>query len=322
MVTDYSFPLRLFILGVVATTCFFIVAVAVPIFGFVPGLLTMVPAVYVGILTRQRRLPLYIVFLSTVLLYLFFRQGGPLLGFLLEYGLPAVMLSEVLRRRYPRLQSMALAAGACAGIVLLAVFFYALQSSTTPMLVVQQAFEANLEAVQQVYRDMGVAKEQLALLQDSTSVLGYWVGMLFPSLLFCAYFFLNGLTMVMVGLLGRWRRVSISWGGAGTLFENFVVNPQAVWVLIGLWVVVLFPGMPELLRFFLFNGIFLLAFFYLLQGMAIIHCYLKKFQVGTGGRVFIYFLLFTFHFLLLAVATIGLFDMWVDFRKFARQEKS
>jgi len=311
----------MFILGVVVTTCFFIAAVAVPFFGFVPGLLTMVPAVYIGVLTRRHRwLPLYIVILTSVSLYLFFHQGGPVLGFLLEYGLPAVMLSEVTRKRSTRLRAMAVAAGACAGIVLLAVFFFAFQSSATPMTVVQQAFQANLEMVQQVYRDMGMAKEQLAFLHDSSPVLGYWVGMLFPSLLFGAYFLLNGLTMVMVSLLGRWRHTPITWG-EGSLFENFVVYQQAIWVLIGLWVAVLFPGLPELVRFFLFNGIFVLVFFYLLQGMAIIHCYLKRFQVGNGGRVFIYFLLFAFHFLLVAVAMIGLFDMWVDFRKFARQDK-
>ncbi|MEA2108601.1 MAG: DUF2232 domain-containing protein [Pseudomonadota bacterium] len=321
MVTDHSFPVRMFVLGVVATTCFFIAAIAVPIFGFVPGLLTMVPAVYVGILTRHRWLPLYIVALTTVLLYLFFHQGGPLLGFLLEYGLPAVMLNEVARKLSTRLRVMVVAAGACVGIVLLAVFFYAFQSSVTPMALVQQAFQANLEMVQQVYRDMGMAKEQLAFLHDSTPILGYWVGMLFPSLLFGAYFLLNGLTMVMVSLLGRWRHTPIIWG-EGPLFENFTVYPQTIWVLIGLWVVVLLPGLPELIRFFLFNGIFVLAFFYFLQGMAIFHCYLKKFQVGGGGRAFIYFLLFAFHFLLVAVVMIGLFDMWVDFRKFSRKVKS
>ncbi|HDJ28989.1 MAG TPA: DUF2232 domain-containing protein [Proteobacteria bacterium] len=322
MVTDYSFPVRMFVLGVVATTCFFIAAVAVPFFGFVPGLLTMVPSVYLGVLTRHRWLPLSIVVLTTVLLYLFFRQGGPVLGFLFEYGLPAVMLNEVVRKHYNnRLRIMAVAAGACAGIVLLAVFFYSFQSSMTPMTMVQRAFQANLEMVQQVYRDMGMAKEQLAFLRDSSPVLGYWVGMLFPSLLFGAYFLLNGLTMVMVGLLGRWRHTPISWG-EGSLFENFAVYQQTIWVLIGLWVAVLLPGLPELIRFFLFNGIFVLVFFYLLQGMAIIYCYLNRFKVGAGGRVFIYFLLFAFHFLLVAVAMIGLFDMWVDFRKFARQVKS
>lgn len=320
MVTDYSFPVRILLLAVVATTCFFIVAALIPFFGFVPGLLTMVPAVYAGFLTRYRWLPLFVVALTTVVLYLFFRAGGPVLGYLIEYGLPAVMLSEVSRKGYPRLKTMVVAAGACAALVLLAVFFYALQSSMTPMALVRQAFQANLEMVQQVYRDMGMAKEQLAFLHDSSPTLGYWVGMSFPSLFFGAYFLLNGLTMVMVSLFGRWRHTPVSWG-ADSSFEDFAVYQPVVWVLIGMWVAVLLPGLPELIRFLLYNGIFILVFFYLLQGMAILHCYLKKFQVGTGGRVFIYFLLFAFHFLLVAVAMIGLFDLWVDFRKFAREVK-
>ena len=176
MVTDNSFPVRLLALAVVATIGFFIVAAVIPFFGFIPGLLTMVPAVYAGFLTRHRWLPLFVVVLSAVVLYLFFRAGGPVLGFLIEYGLPAVTLSEVSRKGYPRLRTMAVAAGSCAAIVLMAVFFYALQSSVTPMALVQQAFQTNLEMVQQVYRDMGMAKEQLAFLHDSSPTLGYWVG--------------------------------------------------------------------------------------------------------------------------------------------------
>ncbi len=320
MVTDSSFPVRDFVLGVIATTCFFIAAAVVPFFGFLPGLLTMVPAVYLGIVTGHRWLPLFIVLASTALLFLFFRLGGPVLGFMLEYGLPAVVLSEVVRKGYPRLRTMASAAGSSTVIVLLSVCFFAFQSSMTPMALVQEAFRANLEMVQKVYRDMGMAKEQLAFLRDSAPVLAYWVGMLFPSLLFGAYFFLNGLTMMMVSLVGRRRRVPIRWG-EGPAFASFAVYQQAVWVLIAFWVAVLIPGLPPLVLFFLYNGIAVLLFFYLLQGMAIIHCYLKKFQVGIGGRVFIYFLLFAFHFLLVAVAVVGLFDLWADFRKFARQSK-
>ena len=280
----------------------------------------MVPSVYLGIVTRHRWLPLFIVLASAALLYLFFRLGGPVLGFLLEYGLPAVVLCEIIRRGYSRLRTMTSAAGSSTVIVLLSVCFFAFQSSMTPMAVVQEAFRANLEMVQQVYRDMGMAREQLAFLRDSAPVLAYWVGMLFPSLLFAAYFFLNGLTMVMVDLLGRRFRVPVRWG-EGLPFESFAVYQQAVWVLIAFWVAVLIPGLPQLVCFLLYNGIAVLVFFYLLQGMAIIHCYLKKFQVGTGGRVFIYFLLFAFHFLLVAVAVVGLFDLWADFRKFARQVK-
>ncbi len=159
MVADSSFPVRDFVLGVIATTSFFIAAAVVPFFGFIPGLLTMVPSVYLGIVTRHRWLPLFIVLASAALLYLFFRLGGPVLGFLLEYGLPAVVLSEIIRRGYSRLRTMTSAAGSSTVIVLLSVCFFAFQSSMTPMAVVQEAFRANLEMVQQVYRDMGMARE-------------------------------------------------------------------------------------------------------------------------------------------------------------------
>ena len=74
--------------------------------------------------------------------------------------------------------------------------------------------------------------------------------------------------------------------------------------------------MPPAAAMVLDNTIFILVLFYFLQGMAIIHYYLDGFRVGFVGRFFIFFLLFAFLFLLVAVAVVGLFDLWVDFRRF------
>lgn len=303
-----------------AVVCFS-AAVVVPFFGFIPGLLTMVPVVYVAALGRHWWLAFLMVLLASILLYLLFQGTAPVLGFLIEYGLPAVVLSYITLKGYSRLHSMVLAAAGSTCVMVLAVSFYAAQHSLTPMVLLQQAFQTNLEMVQSVYRDMGMAEEQLLFLQNSSSAMGYWAGMLFPSLLFGAYFLLSGLTVTAVVLLSRWRKTTSSWK-TGSTFEHFAVYQQVVWLFIGCWVLLLVPGVPEFGRFFLWNGIAILGFFYFLQGMAIIHCCLQAFQVRTGGRFFIYFLLFAFHFLLVAVAMAGLFDLWVDFRRIARRRDS
>ncbi|MBW1646068.1 MAG: DUF2232 domain-containing protein [Deltaproteobacteria bacterium] len=303
-------------LGIAATTALFLVAVVVPLFGFVLGLLTMVPAVYLSRRGDSHWTALQIVPAAALLLLLAFRSFGPMLGYLVEYGLPTVAVALAARKKPGPLAVLVRAAAASSLVVVLAIFFYALQASQSPMALIQQVFQANLELVRQVYEQMGVPADQLAVLTDSAQVLARWVGLLFPALIFASYFFLIGLTMAVVTLWGRYRQTVIDWG-PGRPFTAFAVPPGAVWVLIACWTAVLLvPGLPPAAAMVLDNTIFILVLFYFLQGMAIIHYYLDGFRVGFVGRFFIFFLLFAFLFLLVAVAVVGLFDLWVDFRRF------
>ncbi len=306
-------------LGIAATTFLFLVAVVVPFFGFVLGLLTMVPAVYLSRKSESDRVAGPVVLASGLLLLLAFRSFGPVLGYAVEYGLPTLALTVAARKKSGPLPILIRAAAVSTLVVVLAIIFYAFQGSQTPMAMIQQAFQGNLEMVRQLYRQMGVPAEQLAVLTDSATVLARWVGLLFPALIFASYFFVIGLTMAVVTLLGRYRQTTIDWG-QGRPFTAFAVYPQAVWVLIGCWMaVLLLPGLPAAVNFVLYNCICILVWFYFIQGMAIIHYYLDVFRVGFVGRFFVFFLLFAFLFLLVAVAVVGLFDLWVDFRRFGRR---
>ena len=306
--------------GIAATVILFVVAVVVPLFGFILGLLTMVPAIYLSRKSENHWVAFQIVLAASLLIMLVFRNLGPALGYLIEYGVPTVSLAVVARKKAGPLSILAQGSAIGALMIVAAIFFYAVLVERSPVEMLQQAFQANLELVSSVYRQMGVADEQLATLTDSAKILAHWVGMLFPALIFASYFMLNGLTMVVVTVVGRYRQTAIDWG-KGRPFAEFAVFPQLVWALIGCWMaILLLPDLPEVVNFVIYNCTFILFLFYFIQGLAIIHYYLDFFQVGFGGRFFIFFMLFAFLFLLLAVVVIGLFDLWVDFRRFVPRE--
>jgi uncharacterized protein YybS (DUF2232 family) len=54
---------------------------------------------------------------------------------------------------------------------------------------------------------------------------------------------------------------------------------------------------------------------YFIQGISIVSFYLKKADVPSAMRYLIYALFFILPAINLVVAGVGLFDMWLDFRK-------
>ncbi|MBW2057317.1 MAG: DUF2232 domain-containing protein [Deltaproteobacteria bacterium] len=63
------------------------------------------------------------------------------------------------------------------------------------------------------------------------------------------------------------------------------------------------------------NAVILLVAIYLLQGLAIVSFFFKKRNVPVGLRVLGYALIGIIQFLPVVVAGLGLFDIWIDFRK-------
>jgi len=54
---------------------------------------------------------------------------------------------------------------------------------------------------------------------------------------------------------------------------------------------------------------------YMFAGLAIVSYFLKKSPFPAGFRYLIYFLIFAQQIVTLLVTAVGLFDLWIDFRK-------
>jgi uncharacterized protein YybS (DUF2232 family) len=67
------------------------------------------------------------------------------------------------------------------------------------------------------------------------------------------------------------------------------------------------------------NTVILLLAMYFLQGIAVVSFFFKKKNVPLGFRLMSYILIGLVQILLLMVAAVGLFDIWVDFRNLRRK---
>jgi uncharacterized protein YybS (DUF2232 family) len=86
-----------------------------------------------------------------------------------------------------------------------------------------------------------------------------------------------------------------------------------VWFLIGCGGLMLFPaGVSKLIGL---NGLLILMTIYFFQGMAIVSFFFEKKQIPRFFKILLYSLIAIQQLVLLAVIGIGLFDMWLNFRK-------
>jgi uncharacterized protein YybS (DUF2232 family) len=62
----------------------------------------------------------------------------------------------------------------------------------------------------------------------------------------------------------------------------------------------------------------ILLFLYLLQGLSIVQFFCRKKNIPRYLRALFYALIVIYQYLLVFISAIGLFDIWVDFRKMNR----
>jgi uncharacterized protein YybS (DUF2232 family) len=90
-----------------------------------------------------------------------------------------------------------------------------------------------------------------------------------------------------------------------------------VWVLIGCGGLLMLPG--STLKIIGVNGLLVLLMIYFFQGIAIVSFFFEKKQFPRLLRIFFYSLIAIQQIVLLVVIGLGLFDIWLNFRKIKSQ---
>jgi uncharacterized protein YybS (DUF2232 family) len=86
-----------------------------------------------------------------------------------------------------------------------------------------------------------------------------------------------------------------------------------IWGIIGCGLLLLLPGMT--FKFVGLNGLLIMLTIYFFQGIAIVSFYFEKKRFPRMLRVFLYSLIALQQVVLIVIIGLGLFDMWLNFRK-------
>jgi uncharacterized protein YybS (DUF2232 family) len=232
------------------------------------------------------------------------------LVFFLELLLLGFMLGEFLTRGLSVEKTVLYACASVWVSGLLGLLFYSNVSSTGITVLVSGYIAKNLELTMALYENMGVSEENLAQLSNSLEQIQYILVRIVPAMAIGSTLFVAWVNLLLA------RRVLTA---RGMFFPDFgALNrwkaPDAlVWLLIGCGGMLLLPGSS--LKMVGLNGLLILLTVYFLQGIAVVSYYFEKKNFPRALRLFLYSLIALQQFLLLLVIGLGLFDMWLNFRK-------
>lgn len=281
---------------------------AVPILGVFLSLLTPVPFV---LLRLRHGFPALMLALAVTALALAgLSSPGQGLAFLLEFGLPAILLAEGLRRG-SRPELTVTGAGALLTLGGLAVLVLASDHWTQPVLAVSRHVERLLADMEALTVRLGLSPDGAAPLAGASEKLRAFLLMAFPGMFFAGSLLTAaGYVVLLRGLMRRW---SAQLGGSAPEPFRWELPELLVWAFIGAGALYL-TGLSGLQALGL-NVLIVLIGLYFLQGLSIAALLFQRFHLPRLLAALSVLLLLFQPFLTLVVAGLGLFDVWFAFRR-------
>jgi uncharacterized protein YybS (DUF2232 family) len=292
--------------GAALTLLLHLLAGALGPLGFLANLFMPLPAAYF-FLRQGRQAGVGIVLL--VAGFLLLTAGGySASGYLLQFGLASIVLPLLLKGGMACDRAVAatlLLVVASAAVVLLGV---AQSRDLSPNALVGEQVHAEVEKALVFYRGADLPAERLAEIEAVAHSLAEFLLAAYPGLVVVA----TGIMLLLTVLL-LWRYGQGRYLLPGPAFHSWKAPEGLIWVLIGSGFAV-FLGTGTLAQVAL-NLLTILLPIYFLQGLAVVNHLFRRKGISPGFRVLGYLLMTLFNPLPMIVTGIGIFDLWIDFRK-------
>lgn len=298
------------ITGTLITCLAVVVCALVPIVGLMGSVFIPIPLIFFRIKAGLPTARLIALAAAGFVLLL----GGSLeLLFFGELLLIGVLMGELMVRRWP-LEPMALAVcGIAAGVAAAGVWALGLVTGRGMLETLADGVRHNLDLTLQLYRDMGMAREQIEFLEGSLDVIQQIMIGLMPALVIGSTLMTFWVCLLTARRLLQRHGLPVPDYGA---LDHWKAPEVLVWGVIASGLLLLMPSLTA--KTVGLNGMALFMLVYFFQGIAIVAFVLRKKQVPRVARVVLYGLIALQQLVMLAVVGVGFFDTWFNFRKIGK----
>lgn len=196
------------------------------------------------------------------------------------------------------------------------IAFESIQSHRTIQQMIEAYIGENLREGYQAYVQMGASSDQVAVLRENMGLIVSLLIRIYPAL-----FFVTVTSVVWLNILAAqsiFPRKGIPFPAFGDL-NMWKVPEHLVWIMIGGGGLLLIP-LPWLNMVGL-NLLVVCLFVYFLGGLALVSFFFRTKNASRFVRLLFYLLIFLQQYLILPVMALGLFDLWVDFRRYIKPAK-
>ncbi len=214
------------------------------------------------------------------------------------------------------------------GVVLLpslllvgAIAFYfiygGMQLSITPWQLVEKHIQEAVELNIRLYSRLPLNVEEIQSITNSKPQMISLLTMIFPALCVIAAVFTVWINLLAAGRLLKSRGILPAPLSA---LSEWSAPAWLVWIFIAAGGMSAVPMAP--VRFSGVNLFLVASFIYFLQGLAIVSFFFQHRNISPFFRFLAYFLIAIQQMLMIAIAAVGLFNLWVDFRKYLRKDRT
>lgn len=231
-------------------------------------------------------------------------------------GLAGILMARAARKNYPIEIIVLLPSFVLLGTIAFYFLYGAAQLSMTPWQLLEKYITEAVELNVKFYSQLPLKPEELKAIQESKSTVIQLFTRIFPALCIISVLFTVWLNTLMGNRI--LSKSGVVLPGLSGLSEWRAPN-WLVWIFIGAGGLSFFPQTQ--IRFPGINIFLVASFLYFLQGLAILSFFFQSKNISFFFRWLCYFLIAIQQFLMIAIAAVGFFDIWIDFRKYFRKDQ-
>jgi len=295
--------------GIAITSLIFAISVYMPIIGFFCSLFIPLPTLFYR--SKLGRTTGAFIPIITVVVMIAVLGGVSIdILFFVELLLIGFALSEFIERNISVEKTMLYTCGSVILIGIAGLLFYSNLSNKACYALVTEYVSKNLRLTLEIYENIGVSQESIHMISNSLEHIEYVLIRIIPAIIVASTFFVSWTNLLVAKPLLKGRGIFYPSFGSLKLWKA----PEfLVWGIIGCGLLLLLP--ERTFKFLGLNGLLILLTIYFFQGIAIVSFYFEKKRFPRMLRVFLYSLIALQQVVLIVIIGLGLFDMWINFRK-------
>lgn len=270
------------------------------------NLLTPVAAAYVSMRFGLRA---GIVIVAVVcLLLLQMAQFYTLAAYMGLFGVGSLLLPYLLKKQQSWDRAVFYSVAGAAVVTVSLVVVAVLANGGRFDQLIGQVIQTEIDQTMQIYRQSNFSESQLQELQQLVDGLATFIRQSFCGLYLAGVL---GIQFLCLAILQRLKKHHYQI--VGTPFVHWRLPAGLIWPLILSGFALVAPVEP--LSLVGRNLLAVLLPLYFLQGLAIVSCYLQKKAYSPLFKGLIYAMVFVLNPLPLIITGVGVFDLWIDFRR-------
>ena len=300
------------LIGMAGSFILFAAYLVIPPAGIFSGLLAPFPAAYFRF-RHGRGTGIIIILGATAGMTAYFGLSAGTF-YLVQCGLIALMLPELLLRGFSAARSIAWTTAASVVLLAVAVVFFSVTSGQDVHQMAVAEIQKSVAQAVDIYEKTGVKGDELVVLKQTMSSAAELVIRMYPTLIIITLIAMVGCNLALL------RRFTAGMGFSLNINEfSAYRNPDIlVWGLIAAGFSLLADN--TVITTPAINVLAIFAVLYFLQGLAVLFTVISRQSIAGVLRAGLYIMLLLQPYLAALVAAIGIFDLWGDFRTPRKQE--